>query len=159
MPEGAGHLLFFQLDDLRLALPLSSVEYVVRMVFVTPLSGSPDIVMGAINVRGAVLPVIDLRARLRLVTKELQADDRLVIAHTPCRTVAIVASDVLGVMDVQPDQVIDPASIDGRLTGLAGVVALPDGILLISDLATLLSDDEERALDRALDSTTGVAVP
>ena len=56
-----GQFIAFSLDAQRYALPLASVERVIRVVEITPLSKALDIVLGVVNVQGRVIPVINLR--------------------------------------------------------------------------------------------------
>lgn len=137
-------------DALRIALPLSDVERVVRAVYVTPLPGAPAIVCGVANVQGRVIPVVDLRRRFRLPQREMALTDRLVIAHTAQRAVALVADSVSGVIEhAGPDRVDAEAILPG-LAYIDGVVKLDDGLILIHDLERFLSLDEAEALDRAM---------
>jgi len=75
-------LLVFRLDDQRYAFFLSIVVEVVRAVEITPLPSAPDIILGIINVRGTVVPVVNLRTRFRLPERNLEPDDRIIIART-----------------------------------------------------------------------------
>ena len=62
--------MVFTLDRQRYALPLSVVERVVRMIEITPVPHTPDIVLGVINAQGRVIPVVDIRRRFRLPTRQ-----------------------------------------------------------------------------------------
>ena len=53
----------FRLDEQHYAVPLSVVERIVRMVDITPVPKTPEIVLGVINVQGSVIPVVDIRRR------------------------------------------------------------------------------------------------
>ena len=75
-------LVVFTLDDQRYGLPLSAVERVVPMVDITPLPKAPDIVLGVVDVQGRVIPVVNLRRRLRLPERDIALTDQLVIART-----------------------------------------------------------------------------
>lgn len=137
-------------DTLRIALPLSVVERVIRAVYVTPLPGAPAIVSGVANVQGRVIPVVDMRRRFRLPQREMALTDRLVIAHTAQRAVALVADSVGGVLErVGPDRV-DAETILPGLEYVDGVVKFDDGLILIHDLDRFLSLDEAEVLDRAM---------
>ena len=59
-------ILVFALDEPRYALPLSAVERVVRAVEITPLPNAPAIIQGAINVQGAIIPVVNIRESFSL---------------------------------------------------------------------------------------------
>jgi purine-binding chemotaxis protein CheW len=147
--KGSLGLVALAVDDRCLALDVEAVERVVPMVAVTPLAGAPEVVLGAIDVAGAVVPVFDIRRRLGLPECDYGPEACLVLARTEQRNVAVPVDEVLGVREV------DPASITGAeaLLGadhVAGAVTLDDGLLLIQDLDAFLTPEEERMLRPAL---------
>lgn len=146
----ADKVVVFRLDEQRYALLLASVERIVRVVEITPLPKAPEIVLGIIDVWGAVIPVFDLRRRFRLPHRETRLTDQLIIARTARRRVALLIDSVLSVEDHPADVIITPDSILPGLDYISGVVRLPEGLVLIHELETFLSLDEEAALDRAL---------
>lgn len=145
-------LLVFTLDDRRCALDISVVERVFQAVSVTSVPETPEIVLGIVNVRGSILPVIDVRKRFRLPQKQLTPDDRLIIARTSKRQVALFADSVSGVTECSEEHVVPANAIVPGLEYLAGVVRSVEGMLLIHDLERFLSLEEETALDRALEN-------
>ncbi len=142
--------VIFHLDELRIALTLSAVTRVVRAVFLTPLPEAPDGVLGMINVRGRVIPVLDLRRRFRLPPRDMTPADRFVIAHTARRAVALVADAVTGVIEYPVAAIVAANDILPGIGPVAGVVRLGGELLLIHDLDRFLSLDEEQRLDEAL---------
>ena len=146
-------LLIFTLDDWQCALHISSVERTYRAIAITSLPEAPDIVLGIVNVRGAVLPVINLRKRFRLPKKELVPSNHLVIAHTSRRTVALIVDGVAGVIECAEQEIAAADAIVPGMEYVEGVLKLRDGMLLIHDLDSFLSLEEEVALDRAMEST------
>ena len=73
--------VLFRVENQRCALPLDSVERVVRAVEITPVPGAPKIVLGAICVAGTVLPVLNMRQRLGLPERNVSPDDQFLIGH------------------------------------------------------------------------------
>lgn len=153
MAEGV-ELIIFCIDDQRYALRLGAAERFVRAVEVTPLPGGPAIVLGAVNVAGNVLPVISLRRRFGLPDREVRPSGQFLIARTGTRAVALVVDEALGVIAVAGQEITAATRIAPGLAHVDGVVALEDGLVLIHDLATCLSLDEEQALGTALDAMT-----
>lgn len=143
-------LLVFTLDDWRCALELSAVERAYRAVAVTPLPEAPDIVLGVVNVRGVVLPVIDIRRRFRLPEKPLTPDDQLIVAHSSGRLVVLVVDGVTGVIECSAQDVTSASAIVPDMEYVEGVARLKDGLILIHDLARFLSLEEKAALEHAL---------
>jgi purine-binding chemotaxis protein CheW len=144
-------LVVFTLDG-QYALHLGNVERVVRAAEVTPLPRSPNVVLGVINAQGNILPVVNVRRRFRLPEREMEPTDRLIIAKTSLRSVALLVDSVTGVIERTHDDVFPTAAIVPQTEYIEGVTMLDENILLIHDLDTFLSLDEERALDDALNS-------
>jgi purine-binding chemotaxis protein CheW len=149
----ANPVVALMLDDIRYALPLTSVERVVRAVEITPLPDAPDIILGVINVHGRVVPVVDIRRRFRLPARAISAGDQLVIAHTPRRCLALVADTVRGVVECPAGDIVTPHDVLPDLHYVTGIARLADGLILIHDLDGFLALDEERALAQALKNT------
>lgn len=143
----------FVLEGQRYALPLATVDTVVHMVHITPLSKAPDIVLGIVNVRGQVIPVVNLRRRFRLPEREVALTDQLIVAHTARRPVALVADTVMDVVECSEQSLVAAQNILPATDYLQGVVKLKDGMILVHDLDTFLSLEEDRSLDLALDTT------
>ncbi len=140
----------FCLDKGRYALPLAAVDRIVRAVQVTALPLAPDIVLGAIDVEGRVLPVFNIRRRFRLPERTIEPADHFLIARTAQRTVVLVIDAAQGVLERPATAMIDAASIAPDLGHLQGVIQLEDGLVLIHDLEHFLSPDEARKLDEAM---------
>lgn len=145
--------IVFRLSGLRMALAMAAVERVVQAVYITLLPNAPDIILGVINVKGQIIPVVDMHWRLGMPKREITLTDRLIIARTARRPVALVANEVTGVIEYPESKLIDAAGILPDLEQVAGVVKLDDGLVFIHDLDRFLSLDEEENLDLALAAT------
>ena len=143
-------LVVFRLDDQRYGLPLAVVERIVRAAELTPLPKAPAIVLGAVDVAGQVLPVLNVRQRFRLPDRDLSPAHQFLIAQTRQRPVVLVIDEAQGVIEAPEAEIVDAAEIAPCLEQISGVVKLTDGLVLIHDLDKFLSLDEGRALDQAL---------
>ncbi|OAI25162.1 MULTISPECIES: chemotaxis protein CheW [Methylomonas] len=143
-------LLVFTLDDWRYALELSGVERVYRSAAITPLPEAPDIVLGIINIKGAVLPVMNVRRRFRLPEKRLSLDDRMIVARAAERTVLLLVDSIMGVIDCTDGDITAADTVMPGFDFVTGVVRLKDGMVLIHNLSGFLALDEARTLDLAL---------
>ncbi len=148
-------LLVFFLEEQKYALRLSEVERVVRAVEVVRLPGAPEIIMGVIDVRSRIVPVVNIRRRFGLPEREIQPQDQIVIARASKRSVALVVDSTVGVVE-HPDEAISSSKDILPDTGyIAGVIRLEDGLILIHDLETFLSLEENEKLGAALDCLSG----
>lgn len=133
----------------RSGLPAEVVQELQRMVAVVPLPGAPVVVDGVIDVRGAVVPVIDMRARFGLSRRPPAPSEHLVLIQAGDRSVALRVDRVLDLVEIASGAV---ASASGLPRGphLRGVTRLADGLLLIHDVEAFLSDHEAALLEDAL---------
>jgi purine-binding chemotaxis protein CheW len=143
-------LLIFLLDERPYALRLSHVNRAVRAVDWTPLPQVPEQVLGAIDLQGQIVPLLNIRSRFGLPRRDVRADDQFIIAHTSRRIVALPVDCVKSVAERSADEIIAAQRILPRLDQIEGAVQLEDGLTLIYDLNRFLSLDEERVLDQAL---------
>ena len=148
-------VVVFVVDGQRYALPLTAAERVVSMVAIAPLPDGPDVVAGVVNVHGDIVPVLDLRRRLGLPARSYGVDTWLLLAQTPQRVVALPVDEVHGVVEVDRAQVVPPGAAVPGASVLAGVAALPDGLLLIDDPSAFLSLEDDRRLVEAIGRAAG----
>lgn len=148
--SGRAHVLIFDVGEQRYGLMSADVREVVRAVTIVPLPKAPPIVLGVIDLRGSVVPVLDLRTRFRLPPRDIQESDHLVVASAGERLVAICADHALDLKEIDAHVIEDPARAISGVEYVAGIAKLPDGLLLIHDLRTFLSEAESAQLSEAL---------
>lgn len=151
----ASPLVVLLLGGQRYALALAAVDRVIRAVAVTPLAAAPEAVLGVVDIGGSVLPVLDLRRRFGLPPRALAPSDRLVLACTSRRRVALVADSVVGVEQPSAVELVDASAFLPGARQVAGVLKQRDGMILIHDLERFLSAAEERSLEAALSPNPG----
>jgi purine-binding chemotaxis protein CheW len=150
----AHQLVAFTLDEQCYAVPLSAVERIVRMVEITPVPKAPEIVLGVVNVQGSVIPVVDTRRRFRLPARVPRLSDQLLIARTSKRPVALVVDAVTEVITLSGQEIVPGETILAHLDYVTGVVKSPDGLILIHDLDSFLSLEEEQAVHDTIEAMT-----
>ncbi len=141
-------VLTFDLSGYRYALAARTVREVVRAVSIRPLPKAPAVVEGVINVRGTIVPVLDIRSRFRLPQKPLQHTDHLIVAWAGARLVAIRADRVADLAHLDAEDVADLEVAGAQY--VAGVAKLSDGLVLIHDLESFLTEAETYELDEAV---------
>jgi len=142
--------IVFILDEQKIALHLSAVDRVVMAAEITTLPKAPDIVLGIINVGGKIIPVVNTRKRFRLPDREMHLTDQFIMAHAARRTVALLVDTVTDIIETAPQEMIAAAEVFPNLEYVEGVVKLKDGLILIHNLDTFLSLEEETALEEAI---------
>jgi purine-binding chemotaxis protein CheW len=143
-------VLLFLLEGHRYALPMEDVRELVRAVRLTPLPRAPSVVEGLLNLRGELLPVLDMRRRFRLPARPLSSADHLVVARAGPRSVALRVDRAEGLLALEAGQLdASPRELPG-VGYVAGALKLPDGLVLLHDLRTFLSEAEALELEEAL---------
>lgn len=141
-------ILVFRLASDRYGIPVEHARQILLAVRVTPLPGSPPVVEGVVDVRGALVPVFDMSRRFGLVERELGIDDHFILATAGEREALLHVERVEGVEEVEDTE--DPRALVSGVERLTGVGRLKDGLVLIHDLRTFLTEAEADALDAAL---------
>ena len=152
-------LLIFELGDQRFGLPVSDVWEIIRAVLPVALPGAPAGIEGMINLRGNVVPVLDVRRRLRLPPKALEHTDHFVIARIATRLIALRVDRAVDLVRLTSADVEDLKSDVAGGGQLASRIArVPGGLVVIQNLQTMLSQAEFAALEAgrpAVDSPAG----
>src|SRR5690606_11591803 len=100
MPMDADHhnetveLISFRIDSQEFCLDIMAVREIRGWTVATPLPHSPSYVRGVINLRGAVLPILDLKARLGLGVSEPSARSVIIVVHIGSRLVGLLVDGV-----------------------------------------------------------------
>jgi len=142
--------LRFELAGQRFALRLADVDEVVRACALQALPKAPSPICGVLNVRGEIVPVLDLRRRFELTAKTLEPSDYFVLARLPARRVGLLVDRVIGIETLSVLPIAAAPNLPLRLEYVAGVAAVADGVVLIHDLATFLDHAETELLEGAL---------
>jgi purine-binding chemotaxis protein CheW len=140
-------ILVYIIDGFSFGLPLSSVERIVRAVAVTPLPDAPDTILGVINVQGHVIPVVNMRLKLRLKNRVISVEDKFIIARTAEQMVVLVVDKVEGVVERPIAEITFGEAVDAGMKNLEGIVKLDDVPVPIHNLDSLLSTEAGSYLD------------
>jgi purine-binding chemotaxis protein CheW len=144
-------LLVFALGDNRFALPCDRVTEIIPATAIQALPRAPEIVEGVVNLRGTIVPVLDIRRRFALPPSELHQDQHFIIASAGGTPVALRVDRALDVVTIAQSAI----HVDGIADGaehIAGIAVVDDGLLVIQDLDRFLALDEARDVDAALAS-------
>lgn len=151
------------------ALPVASVTQIIEMVTITTMPQMPDFVMGIINFRGVLVPVIDLRLRFGLPFVPYGLNTPMILVDFNGRNIAVVVDDVENVIEIDPNQIeASTAVIPNELlvsdeqdssSHIASIAHAGRSILPILNIAALLTRREAKQVIQALNArqTTGAA--
>lgn len=141
-------LVTFHLGNEEFAVDILRVQEINRMVNITSVPNSPHFVEGVINLRGKIIPVIDLRKRFLMESKEHDKQTRIVVVDVEGKTVGLIVDSVSEVLRLPLDTVEPPPSIVAGVDAeyIHGVGKLEDRLLILLDLRKILNIEEKEAL-------------
>ena len=138
-------LVVFTLANEHYGVDIAAVESIIKLQPITSVPQTPAFVEGLTNLRGTVLPVIDLRKRFDLPAGEATKETRIVVAEVNGETVGMVVDAVTEVLRV-PEQDIEPPSpivapVDPAF--ITGIAKIDERLVILLDLAKVLSPEEK----------------
>lgn len=147
-------VLVFQVGGQRFGLPAHSVREAFRAVSIAPLPKAPKVVEGVVNVRGEVVPVLDIRSRFRLPKKDPEPADHIILAELAGRPLALRVDRVMELASLPSTEIETGKTAMPLGDYVSGVAKLPDGLVLIHDLGSFLSREESLELGESLSTGT-----
>ena len=142
--------LVFEVEGHRYGVDTAYVEQIVRAVLPVRLPHAPAVIVGVINVRGQVVPLLDLRARFALPARALCADEVFLIVRTARQRLALRGDRSTELVRVPRDRLVPMHDTSPRARYAAGTAVLPDGLLVICDIDAFLDEAEQQSLALAL---------
>ena len=140
--------LTFQIADEEFAIPIGHVIEIVGIQKITEVPDMPDFVKGVINLRGKVIPVMDVRLRFRMPA--VAYDDRtcVVVVSVGDVTIGLVVDTVSEVVDIPESNISAPPRFSSSTSGryVSGMGKIGEAVKIIIDVEKLLHDHELAAL-------------
>lgn len=130
------HLVTFQLGKEEYGVEIASVQEIIRATDITPVPGAPSHVRGVINLRGKIIPVVDLRRRFALAAVEASESQRIIVVELGEKRIGMLVDSVSQVIKV-PSGVVEEmpeeaTSVDENF--IKGVGKLENRLVIILDL-------------------------
>jgi purine-binding chemotaxis protein CheW len=146
-------LISFSIGSERFGVQILVIQEIIMMSAITEIPNSPDFVEGVINLRGNIIPVLDLRKRLRLRggvrPGGTKPGTRILVVEIEDNVTGFIVDSVAKVITVPAAKISPPPEIvmaGVQSQYISGVVHLDEGILIILDFRRILSLEEKDAL-------------
>jgi len=138
-------LVIFELGAEHFGIDIASVEGINKMLEITKIPKAPSYMLGITNLRGSVLPVIDLQKRFCMAEQEQTSETRIVVANMDGVKIGMVVSAVSEVLTIE-DSVIEPpppmvSNVNSEF--IIGVAKIDKRLVILLDLAKVLTIDEK----------------
>lgn len=145
-------IVAFKLEEEEFAIDIYQVHEVLKMVPVTPLPQAAHFIEGVINLRGEVIPVIDLRKRFELPVQERNDQTRIIIVEIEEHKVGLIVDFVTEVLRLSSEAIQPPPA---RVAGagndfIQGIGRIEGRLLIILNLAKILTMQAKIALEEVV---------
>ena len=136
--------LVFSLGDEEYAIDILKVQEIRGYENVTRIANAPDFIKGVTNLRGVIVPIVDLRIKFHFDKVEYGGQTVVIVVNVADRVVGIVVDGVSDVMTLTPDQIKPAPEFGVTLSSdfLSGLGSLDDRMLVLVDIDKLLTSDE-----------------
>ena len=152
-------MVSFQLANEHYGINILNVQEIILVSKITSIPEVPSYVEGLINLRGKVIPVIDLRRRFGMSAGDYDENTRIIVTNTSERTIGLVVDAVHEVLRLDGNQIEPlPAGLTNvNASYITGVVKLEDRILILLDTEVVISDETQTRLAQAVAASSGTS--
>jgi purine-binding chemotaxis protein CheW len=141
-------LVIFSLGDELYGVDIAAVEGIIKMQAIMAVPHAPPFVEGVTNLRGKVLPVIDLRKRFGLNASQATRDSRIVTVEVAGLKVGMVVDGVSEVLRVSEEAIVPPSPLVTTVDSafITGIAKVADRLIILLDLGQVMSVEEQAQL-------------
>jgi len=142
-------LVSFKIASEEFGVDILNVQEINKMSTITKVPNSPEFVEGVINLRGRVIPVVNLRVKMSMPNREYDKDTRIIVVDLSGKTVGFLVDSVSEVLRIPRNIIEPPPSMVAGINSnyITAVGKLEDRLLILLDLDRVLLEDEKTALE------------
>jgi purine-binding chemotaxis protein CheW len=156
--EAASHedllqLVSFNIGEEEFGVDILRVQEINRMTHVTRVPNAPDYVVGVINLRGKVIPIIDLRLRLGLPRKSYEKDTRIVVVEIDSKVLGFIVDSVNEVIRINKNIAEPPPPMVSGIESdfITAIGKLQDRLLILLDLHKVITIESIKNIEELID--------
>lgn len=139
----AGQYLTFTLKKQDYGVPISRVREINRVVEITPVPETPSYVVGVINLRGKVIPVMDLRLRFNMQAMEYTRETCIIVIENERGQVGMIVDSVKEVVELSEGDIEPPPPLGekSKLNFVMGMGKTEEKVIILVDIEKVVSDE------------------
>ncbi len=145
-------LVSFNIGNEEFGIDILKVEEIIRVISITQIPNSPEFVEGVVNLRGRVIPVINLRTRLGFEKKEFDNQTRVIVVEVSGMTLGFIVDSVREVLRIPKSITEPPPSITAGVNSeyITAVGKLENRLLILLDLEKVLDLKQKEELSEVM---------
>ncbi|MDY0190469.1 MAG: chemotaxis protein CheW [Desulfuromonas sp.] len=144
-----GKYLTFHMGDEDYGIQIRFVTEIIGIQRITEVPDMPPFIKGVINLRGKVIPVMDVRARFNLPAREYDERTCIIVVQLNTTSVGLVVDKVNEVADIQPENIEPPprSTAGGSSEYIEGMGKMGDRVKILLNISKLLYDSDLEQID------------
>jgi purine-binding chemotaxis protein CheW len=141
----------FRIGEETFGVRIGSVREIVRVPEITTVPNAQETIEGVINLRGKIIPVVDLRKRFGQVEIIADKKNRILVVELETKLVGLIVNSASEVLKIPPSEIESPGSVfaDGESSYVTGVGKLKGRLIILLDIGKLLHRPEFKKLEEA----------
>jgi purine-binding chemotaxis protein CheW len=141
----------FRIGNETYGVRIGSVREIVRVPEITSVPNAPEAIEGVINLRGKIIPVMDLRKRFGIEAVQSDKKNRILVVELDNKLLGLIVSSASEVLKIPPSEIAAPGTVfaEGESSYVTGVGKLKGRLIILLDIARLLRQPEFKKLEEA----------
>jgi purine-binding chemotaxis protein CheW len=142
-------LVTFKLENEEFGVDILKVQEINRMVNITRIPNAPHFVEGVINLRGKIIPIVDLRKKLGFKSKEYDKSTRIIVVELDGLIIGFIVDSVSEVLRIPSNTIEPPPSMIAGIESeyIEGVGKLDDRLLILLELKKVFAISERKEIE------------
>ncbi len=155
MHDREGKYLTFSMANEEYGIEIEKIKEIIGMMQITTVPQTPEFVKGVINLRGKVIPVVDLRARFGMESIDYTERTCIIVVEIQVQSgtvmIGVVVDAVSEVLNIKGDDIEETPTFGARLNTdyILGMAKMEGGVKILLDIDRVLSGDEVAVLEKA----------
>ena len=148
----------FRIGDETFGVRIGSVREIVRVPEITAVPNAPETIEGVINLRGKIIPVMDLRKRFGQAEVQRDKKNRILVVELDNKLVGLIVNSASEVLKIPPSEIESPGTVfaDNESGYVTGVGKLKGRLIILLDISKLLHRPEYKKLEEAAETVASV---
>ncbi len=141
----------FRIGNETFGVRIGAVREIVRVPEITAVPSAPETIEGVINLRGKIIPVMDLRKRFGQAEIQPDKKNRIVVVELENKLVGLIVNAASEVLKISPSEIEPPGNVfaEGESSYVTGVGKLKGRLIILLDIAKLLHRPDFKRLEEA----------
>jgi len=141
----------FRIGNETFGVRIGAVREIVRVPEITAVPSAPETIEGVINLRGKIIPVMDLRKRFGQMDIQPDKKNRILVVELEHKLVGLIVNAASEVLKIAPSEIEPPGTVfaEGESSYVTGVGKLKGRLIILLDIAKLLHRPEFKRLEEA----------